>query len=717
MKQKILLKTMLLLCALVAGSTSVWGDDTYVKVTSAAGLEASAEYLLVYENDDESKALGAITGGSTKYGSGVDVTVSDSKITITTEAVAVLTMEASSSNWKLKSSLDDKYLHWSSGNSLTTDATGSAWTISYSGAVATIQHSVTTDRKIKWNSSSPRFACYTTPQTDVALYKKQAAKTPIATDVSIADPGTLAKGAKDAFTGTSTDAAACTKVWSTSDASIIDITNTTTGDYEAKGRGTATITYTITPDDATNYSTVYAERNVSVTEPVVVTASDVVMTYGAAPTAIGATPSPGYAGTLGYTSGNINIATVDGSGNVTAVAVGTTTITISATADAVNLYDVGNKVINVTVNAPTGSTTFSSEVNVFYESFDTNEGTGGNDGSWSGSIATSDIKYDNSGWTCSNQKGANYCAKFGSGSGGGSAQTPALGQAGTFTLTFKAGAWNGGSEGTSLSVSASNATLRNADDTEDVSSVTLTKGAWTTYTLTLKNATADAKVTFSTAGANNRFFLDEVKVTKSAPSTATVTLNTSGYATYCSVNPINFSSTTGYTAWRVSNIDADGTITFTKITEAIKGGQGVLLYNKDAGGLSTEATINFANGTTEFNSSENKLKGTTAPKYLTQVDGDYTNFGLKGNEFQKAANGVTIPVNKAYLPVPTSIVDALSSSSVKAFTFVFDDEATGIRTIEKVSVEEAAEIFDLSGRRLNKIQKGINIVNGKKILY
>lgn len=41
---------------------------------------------------------------------------------------------------------------------------------------------------------------------------------------------------------------------------------------------------------------------------------------------------------------------------------------------------------------------------VFYESFDKNDGTGGNDGQWNGNIATSSIKYDVTGWTCPNRK-------------------------------------------------------------------------------------------------------------------------------------------------------------------------------------------------------------------------------------------------------------------------------------------------------------------------
>lgn len=147
------------------------------------------------------------------------------------------------------------------------------------------------------------------------------------------------------------------------------------------------------------------------------------------------------------------------------------------------------------------------EIEVFREDFNACTGTGGNDDSWSGSIASSDFASDNDGWTCSNAKSAKACAKFGTGSAGGSAQTPTIAckSAVSAVLTFKAGAWDGKSEGTSLSVAATNCTLNK-------SSVTLTKGAWDTYTVNISSITNDIKITFSTASGNCRFFLDEVVV-------------------------------------------------------------------------------------------------------------------------------------------------------------------------------------------------------------
>lgn len=156
---------------------------------------------------------------------------------------------------------------------------------------------------------------------------------------------------------------------------------------------------------------------------------------------------------------------------------------------------------------------------VFYESFDKNDGTGGNDGQWNGNIATNDIQYDVAGWTCENEKGANKCAKFGA-STKGKATTPALtGLGGDAVLTFKAGAWNIEKEKTTLNISITNGTL-------DKTSVELKKGEFTEYTINITGADATSKITFeASVDKNNRFFLDEVKVKQVAVATPTITPN------------------------------------------------------------------------------------------------------------------------------------------------------------------------------------------------
>lgn len=162
-------------------------------------------------------------------------------------------------------------------------------------------------------------------------------------------------------------------------------------------------------------------------------------------------------------------------------------------------YEVGNFVFN----------------ELFYESFDKNDGTGGNDNQWSGTIASNDIQYDVTGWTCEYEKGANKCARFGANKTKGKATTPALaGLEGDAILTFKAAPW--GDEGGKMTVSISNGTIEN-------SKFDLSNQTFTEYSVKIRGG-ATSKITFTSE--NNRFFLDEVKVVAivKEPKEPTVTL-------------------------------------------------------------------------------------------------------------------------------------------------------------------------------------------------
>lgn len=211
------------------------------------------------------------------------------------------------------------------------------------------------------------------------------------------------------------------------------------------------------------------------------------------------------------------------------------TVTLTATPDADHVFGSWNVTGATVADASNATTTFTmpaGDVNVsatfnakpsrpadeiFYESFDTNDGTGGNDDKWSGSIASNKIQQDNDGWTYTSGSGAYQCAKFGAGSSLGSATTPALGQACNATLTFKAAAWNGNSENTTLKLSLV------GEGTISPSTVTLTKGAWETYTVTLTGIDAETKIKFEgNSASNSRFFLDEISVIKTGEASVTL---------------------------------------------------------------------------------------------------------------------------------------------------------------------------------------------------
>ena len=78
-----------------------------------------------------------------------------------------------------------------------------------------------------------------------------------------------------------------------------------------------------------------------------------------------------------------------------------------------------------------------------------------------------------------------------------------------------------------------------------------------------------------------------------------------------------------------------------------------------------------------------------------------------GIGFYKTGGSGKVPEGRAYL-------DNSGSSVKEAYLFSFDDEETAIANVN-VNGNNAA-IYNMAGQRISKLQKGINIVNGKKVL-
>ena len=148
------------------------GVAYYEKVTSEP-TDWSGTYLMVC--DSKNMVLSGISTTSTKYGTGTAVSIEDSKIEATEELASyqvVLSSGATSGSYLMK--FNNSYLYWSSGNSLATNANDNAntnWILSVSDGNVTIKNCKDNTRIIGWNESSPRFACYTSSQTAIQLYK------------------------------------------------------------------------------------------------------------------------------------------------------------------------------------------------------------------------------------------------------------------------------------------------------------------------------------------------------------------------------------------------------------------------------------------------------------------------------------------------------------------------------------------------------------------
>ena len=464
--------------------------------------------------------------------------------------------------------------------------------------------------------------------------------------------------------------------------------------YEAAAVGTATVTVTATPSNTNLYKTVVANFEVTVEADVKTNTEIAIDASGS--TVYGTQKSvdflitDGYDGELSYIIDNAAIADVElGASSITFTpkAVGTAVITISAPATAA--FNAAEDVqYTLTVTAPVGGTTAAAgSVTLFSETFDKCEGSGGRDEAFTGSVGSSATTGNlDEEWATIGSNGAYQCIKLGTGSASGSVTTSDITLTGTGTLTFSAAGW-GDTKTNTIQVTATGCTL--SGDTD----VTLEASTWNTYTVNITDVTDDIAITFTM----KRGFLDDV-VVKNAGTDVTAKLNASGYTTYCSQYPLDFTATDGYTAWQIKSISGE-TITFEKITDKIRGGQGILLKG-EAG-----ATVTLASADSDVELSENLLFGTTAPTYAAAD----TYYGLSGNKFVKV-NAGTIPAGKALLPA--SEIPA----AARELTFVFDEgNTTGIKAIDNSQLT-IDNYYDLQGRKVVQPAKGLYIKNGKKVV-
>ena len=183
-----------------------------------------------------------------------------------------------------------------------------------------------------------------------------------------------------------------------------------------------------------------------------------------------------------------------------------------------------------------------------------------------------------------------------------------------------------------------------------------------------------------------------------------VTITSAGYATFFA--PVAVEIPEGVEAYYTEEVDGKAVMLTAIETGVIPANTGVILMGE-------ANTYNF-NITADAEAvAGNKLAGTCAAEYvsedayvLSKVDGVVGMYkALKNQE------GNTSWLNngfKAYLP-------ATAGGEARFLVFNFGTE-TGIDELKGENGNVKAEIYDLSGRRVQNAQKGLYIVNGKKVV-
>ena len=156
--------------------------------------------------------------------------------------------------------------------------------------------------------------------------------------------------------------------------------------------------------------------------------------------------------------------------------------------------------------------------------------------------------------------------------------------------------------------------------------------------------------------------------------------------------------------------EESGTIKFTEVDGTIEAGTPVVVY-KD---VTETYTKDYSAAVEDFNETCQKgaLVGVYAAKSGITAETGYTNYVLQNNTqgvgFYKATSTISLKANRCYMTLPTS-------ADIKAF-FAFDDMADGLNRILNSTDKAAEGIFDLNGHKLTAPRKGVNIINGVKVL-
>lgn len=222
-----------------------------------------------------------------------------------------------------------------------------------------------------------------------------------------------------------------------------------------------------------------------------------------------------------------------------------------------------------------------------------------------------------------------------------------------------------------------------------------TSGGWGRYLYSYDNANTYANQQSSKADQTD-WYIEEV-------TSLPVNITSAGYATLNA--PVALTIPANVQAYYISSLSSTEA-TLTEITGTIPANTPVILKADVAD------TYNFTITTSSAFDGTNKLSGTIAAKafdadqiYTLQRNVANTQTGL----FPKAAG--TLAGFKAYLLASELPAPALT----KGLLFMFEG-ADGINTVQGSGFKaQDSEIYNLAGQKMSKLQRGVNIINGKKV--
>ena len=663
MKQKSLLKTMLLLCALIAGSSSVWAEDVvhYTldgTVTSGGNSNYAQDGGGLTQNGIDWSVTGNTTINPWRIG-GKDLnenkggdreayskTAMNAAITKVEIAIGTFNLPAVNSiklivasNSSFTTVLDEITKSPITANSTLTytPTSGTEWA---TGAYYKIVFNITT-------SSSNKYIEFKSAK----FYKEKIA----ITNISMPSTESVGVGGTVTLTPTITPAKYTSTVeWSSDDESVATVSSA--GVVTGVAAGTAKITAK-SSDDAS----IKAECTVTVTAPIAVTGvslnkTSLDMYFGDTET-LSPTIAPATATNKAVTweSDDTKVATVSSDGLVTAVGIGTCTITVKTDdGDFTATCDVTVSIASIDLSTPLIISDWTSLNNSYY---------------------TSDTYLNLEGYTFKLIQCMKNSSTLQVHAGDGVLTSPTINSTNGFTVI-----------------------IETASGSNDSGVLTLQIGSETAQTVKGKNKTLMVSTDATSASFTLKNLSSKVmQVSKISivPNQYSTTVQSYGWATFIAPAPVEFAANTAYV---VTDASVASGLTFAAVTQVPKDTP-VLL--KGAGSKDITVIASAAVPATNLLSVSNGTFASGEYPYVLAKDGEGACFKQWTGEASVLNGRVVLVLDESI--AATSPVFALDPS-----------ETTAIESIKTKDVN--GDFYDLQGRKVAQPTKGLYIVNGKKVI-
>ena len=191
--------------------------------------------------------------------------------------------------------------------------------------------------------------------------------------------------------------------------------------------------------------------------------------------------------------------------------------------------------------------------------------------------------------------------------------------------------------------------------------------------------------------------------TETTAQTESVTVTSVGYATFSSDKSLDFTSAVNIKAYTAKISGSE--VHFTRIYQ-VPAGTGVLLWA--SGGATEDIPVIASAGLVDndFKVAQYDMgRGDLNEGGQAYVLGNHKDYGIG---FYQPAEGFVLPKGKCYLQIP---------EGDDARIFIMPGmETTGISATLVNSGATKSGIYNLNGQRIGKLQKGLNIVGGKKVI-